>query len=170
MAENERTRTRERGARAMTGSELSARRINEFVDRQLHGQIVIKKSDRETQSTRQGFMRYYLDPQQHATTPLHDWRVWTNDIRKHSGKHRHQGGLIIYVIEGKGYSIVDDERVEWETGDLLLLPIRPKGVTHQHFNHEPGKPCLWMAFMNWPIMEHVGTEMTQLENQPDYKD
>jgi mannose-6-phosphate isomerase-like protein (cupin superfamily) len=169
MAEIERTRTRERGARTLTGSQLSAQKINAFVDRQLHGQIVIKKSDREVQNTHQGIMRYYLDPQQHQTTPLQDWRVWTNDIKKHSGKHRHQGGLVIYVIEGRGYSIVDDERVEWETGDLMLLPIRPKGVTHQHFNYEPGKPCLWMAFMNWPVMEHVGTEMVQIENQPDYK-
>jgi gentisate 1,2-dioxygenase len=41
----------------------------------------------------------------------------------------HQGGLVIYVLEGegaegRGYTILDDERYEWEAGDVMTLPLR----------------------------------------------
>ena len=34
--------------------------------------------------------------------PLQDWRIFVHDIKTHSGKHCHQGGLVIYVLESKG--------------------------------------------------------------------
>jgi len=169
MTERESTRVRERGTREMNGYEMFLQVRKEFDERQLSGPVVINESDREFQLNRQGRLLYYLDPLQHKNTPLQDWMVFTNDVRTHSGKHRHQGGLVIYVIEGKGYSVVDGERVDWETGDLLLLPIKPKGVEHQHFNTEPGKRCIWIAFCNMPVMDHVAMEFTQLENAPDFR-
>ena len=169
MADFERTRVREPDAPQLNGYEILLRLRKEWDERQLTGQVVIKPSDREVQVSRQGRLTYFLDPNQYEDTPLQDWHVFVNDIRTHSGKHRHQGGLVIYVIEGKGYSIVDDERVDWETGDLLLLPIKQKGVEHQHFNTEPGKPCVWIAFVYIPIMDHVAMEFTQISNSPDFK-
>ena len=74
-------------------------------------------------------------------TPLQHWRVFIHDIKTRSGKHRHQGGLVIYVLEGKGYSVVDGERKDWEKGDLVLLPMKPEGVEHQHFNLDPAEPA-----------------------------
>ena len=169
MTDADRTRMREPNAAQMNGYEILLRLRKEWDQRQLTGQVVIKPSDREVQVSRQGLLTYFLDPNQYKDTPLQDWHVFVNDIRTHSGKHRHQGGLVIYVIEGKGYSIVDDERVDWEAGDLLLLPIKQKGVEHQHFNTEPGKPCVWIAFVYIPIMDHVAMEFTQISNSPDYK-
>jgi len=170
MAESERTRTRERDAPALDSYEKQLRARAEFQDRQMMGPVVIRSTDREFQLTRQAHLKYYLDPTSFKDTPLQDWLVFVNDVKKHSGKHRHQGGLVIYVIEGRGYSIVDDERVEWEAGDLLLLPIKPNGVVHQHFNHAPGEPCVWIAFCHMPIMDYVAMEMTQIEVMPEFKD
>ncbi len=169
MTNADRTRMREPNAAQTNGYEILLRLRKEWDQRQLTGQVVIKPSDREVQVSRQGRLTYFLDPNQYKDTPLQDWHVFVNDIRTHSGKHRHQGGLVIYVIEGKGYSIVDEERVDWESGDLLLLPIKQKGVEHQHFNTEPGKPCVWIAFVYIPIMDHVAMEFTQISNSPDYK-
>jgi mannose-6-phosphate isomerase-like protein (cupin superfamily) len=169
MAERERTRTRERGATEANSYERFIRFRREFEERQETGPIVIKPSDREYENNRQGHLMYYLDPLTYKDPPLHDWYVFTHDVRTHSGKHRHQGGIVIYIIEGKGYSVVDDERVDWETGDLLLLPIKPKGVEHQHFNAEPGTPCHWVAFLYLPIMEYVAMEFTQMQIAPDFK-
>ena len=170
MAESERTRTRERETPALDSYEKQLRARKEFQDRQIMGPVVIRSTDREFQLTRQAHLKYYLDPTSFKDTPLQDWLVFINDVKKHSGKHRHQGGLVIYVIEGRGYSIVDDERVEWEAGDLLLLPIKPNGVVHQHFNHAPGEPCLWIAFIYMPIMDSVSMEMTQIEAMPEFRD
>ncbi len=169
MAESERTRVRERGPIDKADYEQALEKTQEFSRRQRTGQIVIKRSDRPTQVTRQGRLLYYLLPGVYKEVPLQDWAVFINDVRTHSGKHRHQGGLVIYVLEGKGYSIVDEERVDWEKGDLLLLPIRPGGVEHQHFNSEPGKGCQWVAFLHWPTMEHLAMELTQVEESPDFK-
>src|SRR5439155_811034 len=79
---------------------------------------------------------------------LVDWNVFVQDIRVHSGKHRHQGGLVIYIMEGEGYSVVDGERHDWEAGDLLLLPVKKGGVEHQHFNKDDAHPAKWIAFIS----------------------
>ena len=170
MAESERTRTRERGAPTLDSYERQLRARAEFQDRQLLGPVVIRSTDREFTLTRQANLKFYLDPQTFKDTPLQDWLVFVNDVKKHSGKHRHQGGLVIYVIEGRGYSVVDDERVDWEAGDLLLLPIKPTGVVHQHFNLAPGEPCLWIAFLYMPIMDYVSMVMTQIEVMPEFRE
>jgi mannose-6-phosphate isomerase-like protein (cupin superfamily) len=166
MVEREVNRVRERGAIEQTPYEIFLRSRKEFDERQNTGPIVIRPSDREYQITRQGRMFYYLNAQAFKETPLHDWRVFTQDIKTHSGKHRHQGGFVIYVIEGRGYSIVDGERVDWEEGDLFLLPIKPNGIEHQHFNTDPSKGCRWIAFCYMPIFDHLASEFTQMEVSP----
>ena len=84
--------------------------------------------------SRQALVKHYMWPSRYSgITPeavLDDWNIFVQDIKVHSGKHRHQGGLVIYIIEGEGWSEVDGERHDWEAGDLLLLPLKPGGVEH----------------------------------------
>jgi quercetin dioxygenase-like cupin family protein len=168
MAESEKTRVREREAPDVTSYELALRGDREFAERQMTGRIVCRQSECPQNLTRQGRLRTYLGLTI-KDTPLQNWVVFTHEVRTASGKHRHQGGLIIYVIDGNGYSIVDGERIEWEKGDLVLLPLREKGVEHQHFNSNPDKPALWMAFIHLGLKEYVASEMTQSEVSPEYK-
>src|SRR5215813_9996030 len=170
MPDVERTRTREREAIGLTAYEKLLRQRLEYDERQRTGPVVIKGSTRVPQMNRQGLISYYLDPIQFQDTPLQDWLVFINDIRTHSGKHRHQGGLVIYVLEGKGYSIVDGERKDWEKGDLVLLPMKPAGVEHQHFNADPAHPAIWAAFINIPIQEYLASDLKQEEVSPDFKE
>jgi gentisate 1,2-dioxygenase len=93
-----------------------------------------------------------------------------HEIHTKSGRHKHQGGLVIYVLEGVGYSVVDGERIDWSKGDLVLLPLRPGGVEHQHFNLDPHKPSKWAAFINIPIIEHLASVLEQKEVSPDFKE
>src|SRR5947207_1875722 len=168
MAEIERTRERERPALEDNPYERSMRSRQEFTDRNLTGQIVVTAAERETFQARQGKLKYYLCPVSYKDTPLQQWRVFTHEIATVSGKHRHQGGLVIYVLKGKGYSVVDGERWDWEKGDLVLLPMKPGGVEHQHFNLEPEQgPALWAAFINLRIHEFVAADLRQVENAPD---
>jgi len=101
-------------------------------------------------------------------TALDGWTVFVQEIHVHSGKHRHQGGLVIYVLEGEGYSVVEGERLDWEAGDLLLLPLKPGGVEHQHFNKYEDRPAKWIALINVPIFTWGATEMVQVEDHPDF--
>jgi len=169
MAERERVRVREKEAPAKSSYELAIQQDREFAERQMTGRIVCKYEECPQLLTRQGRLRNYLGLTI-EDTPLQDWIVFTHEIRTASGKHRHQGGLIIYVISGKGYSVVDGERVDWEKGDLVLLPLREKGVEHQHFNlQDPEHPALWMAFIHGPMRNYLASEMTQSEVSPEYK-
>jgi len=169
MAEFERTRVREREAPQENAYEAALKRSRERAERNATGRVICKLDDCPQMLTRQGRLRYYL-AETVKDTPLQNWIVFTHEIRTISGKHRHQGGLVIYVIEGKGYSVVDGVRCDWEKGDLVLLPLREKGVEHQHFNADPGgKPALWMAFIHQQTQEYVASEMTQTEVSPEYK-
>lgn len=169
MAEIERTRVRERGTVPELVYEKILKAKAQFIDQQNMGKIVIKASSREWQQGRQGRLRFYLEPLTYFDGCLQDWRVFMHDIRTHSGKHRHQGGIVIYVLNGKGWSVVEGERVDWEKGDLLLLPMKPGGVEHQHFNADPGNPCHWVAFLYNPLADFVGCELRQVEASPDFK-
>lgn len=168
MAERERTRVREKEAPALSSYEAAIKLGRENAERNMIGRIVCKFAECPQMLTRQGRLRTYLELTI-PDTPLQDWVVFTHEIRTASGKHRHQGGLIIYVIDGTGYSIVDGERIDWEKGDLVLLPLREKGVEHQHFNTNPDKPALWMAFINRFLQDYVASEITQTEVSPEYK-
>lgn len=166
-------RTRVAGAEASQSFadvyEMAVRRQREIQDLQNAGQILINPADRKWEETRQSRLLYYLHPWQFKETAMQDWSVFINDVRQHTGKHRHQGGLVIYVLEGKGHSVVEGERVDWEAGDVLLLPIRPGGVEHQHFNADQGAPCKWMAFIYLPYWDWCASEIVQLELAPEYK-
>jgi quercetin dioxygenase-like cupin family protein len=169
MAEGERTRLRERGALPENIYERCLKSRKDTAERQRVGPVVIKPADREVEVSRQGRLLFYLEPLTYKDTPLQQWRVFTHEVRTRSGKHRHQGGLVIYVIDGKGYSIVEGERVEWKKGDLLLLPMKIGGVEHQHFNTDPVKPAVWMAFIHLPIQEHLAHDLEQTEESPEFK-
>jgi quercetin dioxygenase-like cupin family protein len=170
MAELERTRERERPPIADNPYERTLKYRREQAERNAQGPIVIKKSERQVFMARQGRLRFFLDPGFYKETPLQHWRVFTHEIRTKSGRHRHQGGLVIYVLDGKGYSIVEGERIDWEKGDLVLLPLNPNEVEHQHFNLDPQKPALWAAFIHIPIQEHLASDLQQTENSPEFKE
>lgn len=169
MAENERTRLREKAPPNVNAYEEQVKLDRAFAERQLTGRIVVKVADCPQELTRQGRLRFYLDPTI-KDTPLQHWAVFTHEVRTQSGRHRHQGGLVIYVIDGRGYSVVDGERIEWEKGDLVLLPMRENGVEHQHFNTDPTKPAVWMAFIHMPMREYLASEMTQTEVSPEFRE
>lgn len=46
-------------------------------------------------------------------------------------RHRHGGEAWLYGVTGRGYSTVDDERVDWGPGDLVVVD---HWAWHQHFN------------------------------------
>ncbi len=133
------------------------------------GEVVLKGSKRPWQLARQGLLKMFLpylpipefkpgDPALAGITMFHQ------QIPVRSGKHRHQGGLAIFVVEGEGYTIVDGVKHPWKAGDLILLPIKPDGVEHQHFNTYP-KPSRWMAIIGqrWDLL---GGQLEQVEESP----
>lgn len=76
----------------------------------------------------------------------------------HNNKHRHRNEAIIYILSGRGYSIMERDgeapvRLDWQEGDLLSPPLN---AWHQHFNADPERPARYLAVTNVPLMQMLG--------------
>ncbi len=144
------------------------RHDNEKVKRRVEGKIIIKGHDIGWEQGRHGLLKVFVWENNWDEMGAPGWRLFQNHIKKHGGKHIHQGGTPLYVLEGKGYSVVDGVRYDWEEGDLIVLPVKPNGCEHQHFNLEPNASAIWMAFIYVPIKDQAGVEFVQVEEHPDW--
>jgi len=45
--------------------------------------------------------------------------------------HGHQNEAVFYILQGRGYEIHDDQRYDWEKGDLVVVHA---DSVHRHFN------------------------------------
>lgn len=50
---------------------------------------------------------------------------------EHIIPHRHNSYAVYHIIQGKGYSILDGQKYEWERGDTLVCPA---WAYHEHIN------------------------------------
>jgi hypothetical protein len=123
---------------------------------------VVKEGDLPLETNRNGLMRWYMHPSI-KDTALSTMIFYQQEIRpgSRSGRIKFQGGQVIMVLEGKGYTVVDGVKHHWEAGDVINLPLRPRGIIVQHFNTDP----------NWTGCTFVdrGAGFEQLEDAPEYK-
>ena len=165
----EKVRTRAREAEPEENLYDSAfRMINEEARKRAQGKVIIKGKDTSFKQTRQALLKYMIHQTDWDKVAVPDWTCFINHIKVHSGKHTHQGGLVLYVLEGKGYTVVDGVKYPWKKNDLILLPIKPGGVEHQHFSDDPDQPSEWMAFSFQPMMRSLAHRMEQKEEHPDW--
>lgn len=85
----------------------------------------------------------------------------------HTETHKH-GEAIVYVLSGRGYSIVEGERYEWKAGDCIF--VQP-GTWHQHFNSDPDNVSQHLAMYIAPIRDRIvrGAEFVEAKTEPDYE-
>ena len=154
----ERERIKDADALQNTTYEQVIKYYKQWTDREKNGKVLVKGDELEYQTSRQGFLKYYLIPFKEDTA-VSSWAVFEHLIKNQSGRHRHQGGIIIYVLEGHGRTETDDVILEWKAGDLLLLPIKPEGSSHQHWNMDASKGCRWVAFRDMLVARTIaGTD------------
>jgi mannose-6-phosphate isomerase-like protein (cupin superfamily) len=168
MADAVRTRVRE--AEPEVGEKYNAvyQYREDFLAHQLSTPLVIKAlRPEEYELCPQGLIGWYLH-QLATDTCFQDWWVFVHDIRKVSGRHKHQGGLVLFILEGRGYTTMNGVRYDWKEGDLLVLPLLPGGVEHQHFNLVEGGTSKWLAFIHVPTLDEVGSELSQTAIDPEW--
>lgn len=132
------------------------------------GKVLVKYKDCPWFQSKQALLKYYTSPANMDELASPGWAVFHQRILNHSGKHVHQGGIPIFVLEGKGYSVVDGVRYNWKAGDLIVLPFKPGGVEHQHFNEDPNKPPQWIAYRYFPFADVFANDVKQVETHPDW--
>ncbi|MBI2987012.1 MAG: hypothetical protein HYY45_09620 [Deltaproteobacteria bacterium] len=148
------------------------RRRNEWRERMRKAKQVIQEKDCPVERNRMGLYRWYIHPSFTDVACRHIF-LWTQQIPPGScsGRQKHQGGRIHFIIQGKGYSVLDGVRYDWEEEDLLILPIKVGGTIFQHFNADPDRPAkMAVAEPNW--YDILGVDMAcgleQMEDSPDY--
>lgn len=164
----ERERVKDAQALLNTDYEKVIQAYQEWNERQKNGKLLIRGDELDYQTSRQGFLKYFLNPS-FTDTALTSWIVFENLIKRQSGRHRHQGGIIIYVLEGEGLTEVSGEVLEWKAGDLLLLPITPGGCEHQHWNKDESRGCRWVAFRDSMVGRYLANGIDQLSEMPDLR-
>ncbi|HKA33958.1 MAG TPA: cupin domain-containing protein, partial [Candidatus Binatia bacterium] len=151
-------------ARSYFNYESMLRWRAEWLEKQRSGKLLVKSTDRDFEASRQALLKRYVTFEFTPEVASTNWSVFVNDVKQHSGRHRHQGGLVLFVVAGSGGTDIDGVRYRWKRGDLITLPIRPGGVEHQHFNDRAGQDCRWVAFYYKPFEDWVCHTMTHIQD------
>jgi mannose-6-phosphate isomerase-like protein (cupin superfamily) len=83
-----------------------------------------------------------------------------------SVRHRHTTEAYIYIVAGRGYSIVNydgqpEERIDWSEGSLFSPPL---WAWHQHFNPDAEEPVRYLAIQDTGLIRHMRAH--QIERHP----
>src|SRR3954447_23778449 len=107
---------------------------------------VVRLSDLPLENNEQGLMRWYLHPSI-VDTILSTLAIYRQEIPpgSRSGRLKFQGGQIMFIVEGSGYTMLDGVKHAWEAGDVINLPTRRDGIVVQHFNGDPEKTAAFLA-------------------------
>ncbi|MDO8636127.1 MAG: hypothetical protein Q7R34_07790, partial [Dehalococcoidia bacterium] len=132
------------------------------------GKILIRGDDYDWEQSRHAYTKRYIWAGNWDKVATPGWAVFRNRFISKGGRHIHQGGIGLLALEGQGYTTVDGIRYDWEAGDLVMLPIKPGGVDHQHFNRLDNGYSEWIAFIYQPFQEIVGDVYIQKEFHPDW--
>ena len=138
-----------------------------------NGIQVIKEAELPQEVSRHGLLRWYLHPAIKDTC-LSVLLFYQQEIPpgSRSGRLKFQGGQVMMITEGRGYTTIDGVKHPWKAGDVLNLPLRADGIIVQHFNADPSNPAKFVAAEpNWLECVTVdrGCGFEQLEDAPEYR-
>ncbi len=134
---------------------------------------VVRSEELPQENNEMGLMRWYLHPSI-TDTVISSLVFFEQEIPPGSrtGRLKFQGGHVIYILEGRGHTLIDVVKHAWEGGDLLNLPLRKDGIIVQHVNDDPDKPAKFVA-VEPNLLQCTGVDrgcgFELLHASPDYK-
>ena len=132
---------------------------------------LIKGKDLPVERNRQGLMRWFLHPALNNIA-LRSMLFFQQEIPPggRTGVQRVPGGSVLYIISGRGHTLLDGEPHSWVAEDVVNIPIRIGGCVIQHVNDDPQEPAVFIqADVNTVDSLGVdrGASFEQLESAPD---
>ena len=112
---------------------------------------VVKEKDLPLETNAMGQMRWYLHPALKDVV-VNPMMVYQQEIPpgSRSGRLKFQGGQVIMILDGQGYTSIDGVKHTWKKGDVLNLPLRDDGIIVQHFNTDTAVTAKFLAVEpNW---------------------
>jgi mannose-6-phosphate isomerase-like protein (cupin superfamily) len=95
----------------------------------------------------QAYSRHYVEPKDGITQTFH-LHLEEYGPGGRSQKHGHVNEAAFYILDGEGYEVHDDERYDWEAGDVAIVH---NNCVHQHFNASPDKPARALVIKTKPM-------------------
>lgn len=75
-----------------------------------------------------------------------------------TNRHRHTYETILFVLEGKGFTEIEEERIEWSAGDAVYIP---SWAWHRHQNLSDKEPAKYIACENAPQLQNLGVALRE---------
>ncbi len=103
---------------------------------------------------------YYLEDRKHNSRdvdlPLRTIQLHISKlpVGMSSSLHKHHNEAAVYIIRGKGYSLVQGQRYDWQTGDFLYIPVF---CWHEHFN-TGDEDVLYLGITNKRMLDWLGLD------------
>lgn len=157
--EKEKLKEAEVEAYGLNVYENAMKRMQEFKEKAKKGRKVIHGKNLPWELNRNSIAKHYCG-QSIPGNCMENFTMFVHEVRSFGGKHKHQGGFFLFFLRGRGYSVLDGIRNNWKEGDLLLIPFKPGGIEHQHFNSD-NRPSRFIAFNNYTLGLLVGPFMEQ---------
>jgi gentisate 1,2-dioxygenase len=137
------------------------------------GAWLIRGKDRPWEHNRQGKMKWFMHPALRDTC-IQSMLFLEQEIPPggKTGVQRTPGGACMYIIQGRGYTLLDGERHDWQAEDVVQIPLRRDGVKVQHVNTDLRQSVRFVsAEVNMLDVLGVdrGAALEQIENAPDYE-
>lgn len=106
-----------------------------------------------------GLILEYLNPIAGPVMPTIACFIQMLQPGQRTRAHRHVCCTNYHVIEGSGYSIAGDRRLDWEDKDIFTIPT---WTFHEHVN-TGDRPALLFSFSDAPVMKALGLYREQAE-------
>lgn len=72
---------------------------------------------------------------------------------QHTKAHRHTGSFVYQCAKGRGYSIINGQRFDWQERDIFVVP---SWCWHEHVNLSDSDDACLFTFNDLPVMRSLG--------------
>ena len=72
---------------------------------------------------------------------------------EHTLAHRHTGSYLYQVAKGRGYSVINGQRFDWQERDIFCVP---SWMFHEHANTSTTDDACLFCFSDLPVMKSLG--------------
>ncbi|MDO6761738.1 cupin domain-containing protein [Tamlana sp. 2_MG-2023] len=79
-----------------------------------------------------------------------------------TNRHRHTYETVLYVLEGEGWTEIQDEKIEWKAGDAVYIP---SWAWHRHGNINNKNSAKYLACENAPQLQNLGVALREEEGR-----
>lgn len=125
--------------------------------------LVIKGDERPWEQNTQAKLKYLIHPE--LGTAIRTFTMFIGEIPPggKSGKHSHHSEAAIYILKGRGYSVIGDVQYDWKEGDVVCVPV---AEPHQHFNADAKDTVRYLACTPMQLFQFLGLgDLIQIEDQ-----